>query len=97
MFPMSLSSYTLSSPLSSLSSPVKDVNDVEFIGSNRLKMLADNYLQTHQFINRNMEVRQCVSDDVKIIGNDDSEMIFTSEKRTKPKLSFSIEAIIGIK
>lgn len=84
---------------------MNNVNDVEFIGSNRLKMLADNYLQHTEFINRNGEVRAvrqtCVSEfasgDVQMVGNEDSEMMINRETRTKPKLSFSIEAIIGIK
>uniref|UniRef100_A0A336LH42 CSON012538 protein n=1 Tax=Culicoides sonorensis TaxID=179676 RepID=A0A336LH42_CULSO len=87
-----------------------NLHNVEFIGSNRLKMLADNYVQ-NQFINRtemdDVEVQktcllsQYVScgDETKMIGeSDDSvDIVIDVEKRTKPKLSFSIEAIIGIK
>lgn len=82
-----------------------DVNNVEFIGSNRLKMLADNYLQHTQFINRNSEVRavrqtflsEFTSADVRMMGNDESAVMVNKETNTKPMLSFSIEAIIGIK
>lgn len=82
--------------------PPANNDDVEFIGSNRLKMLADNYLHT-QFINRNGEVREtCFTNfaiaDMKMLENDDSEMMMANrETQKKPKLSFSIEALIGIK
>ncbi|XP_063706503.1 doublesex- and mab-3-related transcription factor 2-like [Culicoides brevitarsis] len=68
-------------------------SETEFIGSNRLKMLADNYLHTQQqqqFINNNN--RQ----EVKMIGDECGTMI-SNVTNTKPKLSFSIEAIMGIK
>lgn len=80
-----------------------DVNNVEFIGSNRLKMLADNYLQQTMFDNGRGSGGQTSlsmfgSADVKMIGDDECGMTINSKEiQTKPKLSFSIEAIIGIK
>lgn len=67
-------------------------DEKQFLGSNRLKMIADQYLQSQ---NSRENLYELTSYKMHSIRSSKTEIDLVIN--TKPRLSFSIESIIGVK